>query len=279
MFVEDTLVEFLGEGSFGKVYRCQKKNNDYAIKQIDETKISAQMEQDFNFRLNSKFLVRYIETFYVPAFGVYYVVMELWQKGDLKGLIQKFKDLGDCIINPSRLRKIVVQLALGLHELHHYKIFHRNLRPENIFVDEQNNCKISDFGCSKQLDTTSGQGFSTIVTPAYESPEVIDGQPYNSASDMWALGVLIYEICTLEQPFVGTSILQLGKVIGAGQYKPIPKYRCPDDEIVGIVASLLTVNPTNRPSAPDLLKMPYIQQAAREHDLLQYFPPNVVNIK
>lgn len=270
------MLEFLGKGSFGEVHRCKKGDMEYAIKLIDETnRKSAEMEKayaDISVRLNSLFLVRYFETFR-DAEGKLFVVMELCPKGDLRDLIRSFLALGseNVVVNPSRVIKILIQLLLGLEVLHHGKVLHRDLKPENIFIDRNDNVKIGDFGCARELEYTDDKAETMIGTPLYVSPEVCKGEEYDSTSDMWALGVILYELCMLERPFNAPNLIRLAMVIAEGKYKPIPKFRCPN-ELRDIIESLLTVDPKTRPSALVLLQNPFLQESAKNLQLLKYFP-------
>lgn len=84
------------------------------------------------------------------------------------------------------------QLILGLEVIHCNKLIHRDLKPENVMLDKNLSVKTCDFGCTKELDTTSQKASTVIGTPFYESPEV-QGVKYDASSDMWALGMLFIE--------------------------------------------------------------------------------------
>lgn len=162
-----TVGEMLGKGSFGEVYKCKKGDKEYALKCIDESKMGAEVEQAFadsiSARLNSKFLVKYVDKFRGPSKELF-VVMELCPRGDLRLLIETLKRL-KASLDPERIAKILIQLLLGMEVIHRNKILHRDLKPENIFVDEEDNTKIGDFGCAKELDTTSQKANTMISTP------------------------------------------------------------------------------------------------------------------
>lgn len=177
-----TFSTFLGRGTVGEVYKCHKDGNDYAIKHIKESKNLDEMEQYFatpviRARLNSSFLVKYIDKFRTPGNertpnGELYVVMELCPKGDLRTRIENLKNLGT-ILSETNLMKITIQLLLGLALLHKNRFIHRDMKPENVFVDKEDNVKIGDFGCAKELDLVGGKTKTFIGTPEYESPQVL----------------------------------------------------------------------------------------------------------
>lgn len=275
---EYTLIEVLGRGSFSEVYRCRKGGKEYALKCFDGSNSTATMEQSFataiSTQLNSKFLVNYFETFRGPNKEVY-VVMELCSKGDLSSLVRHFCELQkqDAVLSLSRVMRIMIQLLLGLEVLHRHRILHRDLKPSNIFIDEADNVKIGDFGCAKVLDSADALAETMVGTPYYESPEVLLGKGYNSASDMWSLGVLLYELCTLRHPFISPNRFGLMQMIVKGEYPPVPLL-CPES-IRSIIHSLLNTNAKERPSAFSLLQLPFIQDQAHALGLSGYFPANL----
>jgi len=75
------------------------------------------------------------------------------------------------------------------------------VKSENVFLTRDGQCKIGDFGISKNLSHTLAQARTRIGTPYYLSPEICMNKPYDSKNDMWALGVVLYEMCTLKHPF------------------------------------------------------------------------------
>lgn len=269
-----TFGEVLGKGGFGEVYKCHKAGKDYAVKRIDESKSTANVEQSFaqyvSARLNSPFLVRYIDYFRGPSDELY-VAMELCQKGDLKALIENLQKL-HATLTHSRLMKIFIQLLLGLYTIHRSNILHRDLKSANVFVESEDNVKIGDFGCAKELDTTSQKADSVVGTPLYESPQVIKGEEYDSAADMWSLGVLLYELCTLERPFDHPNKYKLVELILAGKYSEIAKERAPP-ELIDIIRSLLVQDPRQRPSALALLRNPFVAKWGVQLGLQIHFPP------
>lgn len=202
--------------------------------------------------------------------------MELCAKGDLRGRIEKLKDIGAALTEAS-LMKILIQVLIALDVLHLARFLHRDLKPENIFVDEKDDVKIGDVGCAKELDSTEAVAQTQVGTPPYESPEVVKGEEYNSSADMWSVGVLLYELIMLERPFGGMKTFQLNQAILAGKYKPIPKGRCPTEVIV-IVEALLNMNAQLHPSARKLLQNPFIRahaavlKDASGKSLLTYLP-------
>jgi NIMA (never in mitosis gene a)-related kinase len=93
--------------------------------------------------------------------------------------------------------------------MHAKKVIHRDLKLQNIFLTGSNTIKIGDFGISRALEQTGLYASTVIGTPHYLSPEVCKSEPYTSKSDVWALGCILYELCTLKKAFAGDNLLGL----------------------------------------------------------------------
>ena len=90
---------------------------------------------------------------------------------------------------------------MALEYVHARKIIHRDIKTGNVFLTGSNTIKVGDFGISKVLENTTQVAMTVVGTPYYMAPESCQSQPYTSKSDVWALGIIIYELCTLKQPF------------------------------------------------------------------------------
>jgi len=100
--------------------------------------------------------------------------------------------------------------------VHDRKILHRDIKGQNIFLTKHNFIKMGDFGIARVLNSTKEVAKSIVGTPYYVSPEIIDNRPYSFESDIWSLGVLLYELCALRPPFEGSSIHLLAMKIVRG---------------------------------------------------------------
>jgi NIMA (never in mitosis gene a)-related kinase len=96
-----------------------------------------------------------------------------------------------------------------------------------------------------------------VGTPYYLSPEIINGKAYNFKSDIWSLGVVLYELCALKPPFDASTLAFLAMKIVKGQYNPIPRIYSKD--MNNLISSLLQIDPAKRPNTNQILKMPIIQ--------------------
>ena len=97
------------------------------------------------------------------------------------------------------------------------------MKSQNIFLTKKNIVKLGDFGIARVLSNTRSKAKTVVGTPYYLSPEIIESQPYSFKSDIWSLGVLLYEMCALCPPFNAGSLHQLAQKIIKGQFDRLPK--------------------------------------------------------
>lgn len=127
-----------------------------------------------------------------------------------------------------------------------------------MFLTGSKTIKVGDFGISKVLDHTTQAAMTVVGTPYYMAPESCQSEPYTSKSDIWALGVILYELCTLRQPFQADNLLGLVFKIVQDNPAPIPETYSP--ELQELVTKLLNKDQTQRPSAAEILKTEYVRQ-------------------
>ena len=133
---------------------------------------------------------------------------------------------------------------MGLRALHEINIFHRDLKSANIFLNKNGEAKLGDMNVSKVAK--KGLLYTQTGTPYYASPEVWRDQPYDSKSDIWSLGCVLYESVTLRPPFRADDMAGLYKKVLRGVYPKIPSHFSAD--LNGVIKQLLNVNPAARPS-------------------------------
>ena len=257
------VIDFLGEGSFGKAYlaECNTDNNKYVIKQITLEGMSDEEKRDtFNEaiilkKLDHPNIIKFKEVFLQrkpkPALNI---VTEFADGGDLNQKIEKRKKLP---FSEAQILDYITQICLALQHIHKKKIIHRDLKSGNIFLMKSGIVKLGDFGIAKGLQSTWEKARTFVGTPYFLSPEIISNKPYDAKSDIWALGVLLYELMTFKMPFNAVSLPLLSIKINRGVYKPPPSTY--SHEIRDLLKKCLTVDPEKRPSIDEILKLSLIK--------------------
>lgn len=130
--------------------------------------------------------------------------------------------------------------------VHSRRVLHRDLKTSNVFLTKNNMVKLGDFGIARVLDYTMDHAKTVVGTPYYMSPEVCENKPYSFKSDMWALGCIMYEMCTLRHAFDASNLLGLVYKIVQDTQPPIPDVY--SDELRDLVSRMLAKDPRHRPT-------------------------------
>ncbi len=138
--------------------------------------------------------------------------------------------------------------------LHDKKVLHRDIKSANVFLCKDGTAKIGDMNVSKI--NKRGLLYTQTGTPYYASPEVWNDKPYDSKSDIWSMGCVIYEMASLKPPFRAEDMEGLYKKVNQGEFKKLPSHFSVD--LNNLIKSMLRVNPAQRPSADKLLTSPLI---------------------
>ena len=187
--------------------------------------------------------------------------MEYCENGDMAQLIKKCRAEKDFVAEDV-IWKIFMQVLLALGECHSKRddklhvILHRDLKPGNVFFDQTNNVKLGDFGLCRILSAESQYAHTNVGTPYYMSPEQIKEANYDSKTDIWSLGCVLYEMVALRPPFQATNHLALAKKIIQGQIERIP-HRYSED-LQNVINWMLHKEPDRRPTVDELMGIPKI---------------------
>ena len=139
--------------------------------------------------------------------------------GDLS---QKIKERRGQYFGEDQVLDWFTQICLGMKHIHDRKIIHRDLKGQNVFLTKKGIIQIGDFGIAKVLAATVAKARTSVGTPYYLSPEVVQSQPYSLSTDVWSMGVMLYEMCALKPPFDAKSLPMLSMAIIRGKYAEIP---------------------------------------------------------
>ena len=220
---------------------------------IDEARVLAQ--------LNHPHVIKHYDSFIDKDKNILNIVMELASKGSLSQLIKDNKAKGGQGLAEDLVWRYLIQSLLGLGHIHQKKIIHRDIKALNLFLDAQNNIKIGDLGIARALNDGSIFAHSKVGTPYYYSPELCDDKPYNEKSDIWALGIVMYECCTGRFPFDAQNEGALIRKIMLGKFSPITGPY--SSALIQIVNSMLTMKPVQRPDTGSLLRNPNLMAKAK----------------
>jgi NIMA (never in mitosis gene a)-related kinase len=147
-------------------------------------------------------------------------------------------------------------MALAIKHIHDRKILHRDLKTQNIFMNQNGQIKIGDFGIARVLQHTYDCAQTAIGTPYYLSPEICQEHPYNQKSDIWSLGCILYEMCTLRHAFDANSMKGLVLKILRSSYPAIPSHYSEDLKL--IIQEMLIKDPVKRPSMRKILEREFL---------------------
>jgi len=204
------IIEELGKGGMGKVYKAIDKeiNTKVALKLI-KPEVAADKKTIERFRnelkmardISHKNVCRMYDLNKVE--GNYYITMEYVPGEDLKGMIRMMGQLG-----AGKSISIAKQVCEGLAEAHRLGVVHRDLKPSNIMIDKEGNVRIMDFGIARSLTAKGITGAGVMIgTPEYMSPEQAEVKEVDRLSDIYSLGVILYEMVTGRAPFMGETPL------------------------------------------------------------------------
>lgn len=255
------VLSVIGSGSFGTCYKVQRKkdNKVFVWKAVDYGDLSEEKKEFLVTEVNllrsirHPSVVRYYGYIIHKESTTLYVVMEFCANGDLANLVHTSRRTTNNI-QEGFVWRVLYQLTNALKALQDQGILHRDVKPANVFLDEDFNVKLGDFGLAKdtaQQKETRGHAESFVGTPGYMSPEVFRGDRYDGKSDVWSLGCVTYELCALRGPFTGRNMRQLSRHVTTGRYEPIPSHYSP--ELHRIIDFMLTVNTSIRPDIRAIL--------------------------
>jgi len=235
------VVSEIGRGAMGTVYlgRDPKINRDVAIKTMKYETMSEEQLRDFKERFFTE--AEAAGTLSHPSIvtiydvgeehDMAYIAMELLNGEDLSSFMREKGTL-----SPEEALEIVSSVADALDYAHKRGIVHRDIKPANIMCLEDGNIKVMDFGIAKILETsdTHTQTGDIFGTPSYMSPEQVSGKKVGSASDIFSLGCVLYELLAGRKPFQGDTIPEILRNITKGKYRPMKEVtqkipKCVDD--------------------------------------------------
>lgn len=234
----------------------------------EEEKKEAYLEARIHENVSHSNIIKFREIFLTKTPVSYLnIVMDYADGGDLQ---TKIKAQNGKYFQEKQILDWFTQICLAIKHIHDRKILHRDLKSQNIFLTKNGIIKLGDFGIAKCLTLTLDKASTIVGTPYYLSPEIVNNKPYNFKSDIWSLGVLLYEMTALKMPFEANNLPLLSLKIIRGQYPAIPATFSKD--LKTLIATLLQVDSGKRPSINQVLRDPVIKSRAK--NLLSEFEFN-----
>jgi serine/threonine protein kinase len=241
----------LGEGGMGVVYKCVQRSLDRAVavkflsRQLLDDEFLARFRHEAKLagQVFHSNLVAVIETGQMGELP--YIVFEFVDGASLRAILTQARGA----LPLARALDLVRQAADGLACAHRHGIIHRDIKPENLLVRPDDVVKVADFGVAKETSPRGGMKTRTgyiLGTPAYMSPEQAQERPLTSSSDIYSLGVVLYEMLAGAVPFSGGSTLEVLQQHVARPPPPLPA--AVPQSIAGVVARLMAKEIGERPA-------------------------------
>ncbi|XP_028977552.2 serine/threonine-protein kinase Nek1 isoform X3 [Esox lucius] len=265
-------VKKIGEGSFGKaiLVKSREDGKQYVIKEIGISRMSSKERQESRkevavlANMSHPNIVQYKESF--EECGCLYIVMDYCEGGDL---FKKINSQKGVLFSEEQILDWFVQICLALKHVHDRKILHRDIKSQNIFLTKDGTIQLGDFGIARVLNSTVELARTCIGTPYYLSPEICENKPYNNKSDVWALGCVLYEMCTLKHAFEAGNMKNLVLKIIRGSYPPVSMHYSQD--LRTLMGLLFRRNPRERPSVNSILDKPFLS-----HRIFRFLTPEII---
>ncbi|TYI79641.1 hypothetical protein E1A91_D05G035000v1 [Gossypium mustelinum] len=270
-------IKVIGKGNGGIVQLVQHKwtGQFFALKIIQmNIEESARKQIAKELKINQSSQCPYVVVCYQSFYknGAISIILEYMDGGSLADFLRKVKSIPE-----PYLAAICKQVLKGLMYLHHEKhIIHRDLKPSNLLINHRGEVKITDFGVSAIMTSTSGQANTFVGTYNYMSPERIIGDNYGSKSDIWSLGLVLLECATGQFPYSPpdqaegwTNFYELMEQI-VEQPPPFAPSDRFSSEFCSFISACVKKDPNERKSAHELLGLPFLNMYC-DVDLESYF--------
>jgi len=256
-------VRTIRTGRFGSTFIVSDSGRHFVMKTVDTGRLSSSERTSLLGELTElaqfrhPHIVAMRECFFVDS--IVCTVSEHARGGDLAGCIAKARRNAEGLAEPLILHWFA-EACLGLKHLHDLHRLHCDLRARRVLLSATGHVLLSGLATSLMLARLfDPEDKPDLEAMRYLAPELLVGQPkYSNASDMWALGVLLYELITLRPPFADGHPYRLAERIHAGPIPAFPEHASP--ELQELCTVVLQHEPTKRPSVADVLRTPVLQR-------------------
>ena len=255
------VLERIGEGSFGKVYKGRRRYTGQIVALKFVSKKGKSKKEIRNLRQEISILRSLNHPNIILMFDCFetdheFCVVTEYAQGELFQILEDDQRLPE-----TEVRKIAKQLVQALHYLHSHRIIHRDMKPQNVLIGSHGTVKLCDFGFARAMSAHTIVLTSIKGTPLYMSPELVQEKPYDHTADLWSLGVILYELYVGKPPFYTNSIYTLINIIIKDPVK-YPSSMSP--EFRSFLRGLLNKTPTRRMKWAKILAHPFVRLSESE---------------
>eukprot|EP00435_Cladocopium_sp_Y103_P062480 s719_g24.t1 len=188
----------------------------------------------------------------------YWIVLKFYPGGDVQSEIDTCRE-NDLELPMGKVKNWVTQLCMALKHVHKLRIVHRDVKGSNMFITGARNIVLGDFGVSKQLSESQQKAMTSVGSPMYMAPEWWDGRGGTANSDMWSVGVVLYELLAMRRPFEAQNVLSLVHKITTEDPAPLEA----DPQLSILALELLNKRPEQRPTAAQALESKGLEDAEK----------------
>ncbi|TNJ29862.1 Kinase, NEK [Giardia muris] len=239
----------IGRGAFGTVFSAwSEEHGNCALKVVEYEEMertivdSLRREMGTIPSLEHPHVLRYHRVHDDPDNGTAYLVMD-WCSGTLHDEVRGRGERGEPF-RDEEVWRCLREMASGLAYLHEKRYVHRDLKPENVLLSSDGRCVLGDFGLARAIENSS-RTKTTAGTPLYMAPEIHRGEKYDKSVDVWALGVMGYEMCTHALPFENVAAVLNETSAPSLEGRP--------SDLAALISQMLSKDPKDRPTAHDII--------------------------
>jgi len=257
-----TNLQKIGTGGFGEVYVAfsEETKIDVAIKTISINKDNdIALCKEINFMKSSihSNIVQYFDSFIVDNKQLW-VVMELMDGGCLTDILSQFEHVN---LDESHIAYVCLMTLRALNYMHLSHRIHRDIKSDNVLLNTKGAVKIADFGFSAQLTKERTLRHSTVGSPYWMAPELIDGDDYGIKVDIWSLGIMLIEMLESEPPYLDVPPLRAMFLITTEGIPPLKEKHKYSPELVHFYNECLEQDVEKRATSHQLLQHPFLLKA------------------
>jgi len=254
----------IGKGAVGTIFKATEilsglpvAIKEMAVSQEPENKQMLINEMYIMKKANHPCVVQWRGGYYYGESTIW-VVMELMDSGCLADVLEHH---GELFLTEPQMARIMTAVCQALVCLHSLNCIHRDMKSDNILLNTKGEVKLADFGFSAQLTSASARRKTVVGTPYWMAPEIVNGQEYGFAVDVWSVGIILMEMAEGEPPFVDMPPLRALFCISTEGVPPLHDEDFWSSQMQTFLYSCVNLEADLRPTAAELLKMPFIKLA------------------